>query len=162
MSTRPWQGKEYVQEGSDYPATYVSWNDAVEFCRNLSEQEGVEYHLPTEAQWEFACRAGTTTAYSFGDDVSKLGQHAWYTENAWYIGEQYDHRVGQKLSNSWGLYDMDGNVWEWCQDWYGPYGSEDVVSNPMGPAKGEDRYLHRDDAVSRRTNFCFRKRTRER
>ncbi len=80
-STRPIaarQGKVKVKEGPDYyPATNVSWNDAVEFCRKLSEQEGVDYHLPTEAQWEYACRAGTTTAYSFGDDASKLGQHAW-------------------------------------------------------------------------------------
>ena len=141
MGVRPWRGKEYVQEGPDYPATYVSWNDAVEFCRKLSEQEDVEYRLPTEAQWEYACRAGTTTLYSFGDDASKLGQHAWYRNNAWDIGEKYAHRVGQKLANSWGLYDMHGNVWEWCQDWYAPYGSEKVVSDPMGPAQGIGRSL---------------------
>jgi formylglycine-generating enzyme required for sulfatase activity len=113
----------------------------VEFCRRLSKQEDVEYRLPTEAEWEYACRAGTTTAYSFGDDESKLGQYAWYRKNAWDIGEEYAHRVGQKLPNPWGLYDMHGNVWEWCQDWYGPYGSEKVVSDPMGPAQGEGRVL---------------------
>ncbi|MCH7989078.1 MAG: formylglycine-generating enzyme family protein, partial [Planctomycetes bacterium] len=99
MGTRPWQDKPNVQDGPDYPATYVSWNDAVEFCRKLSEQEGVEYRLPTEAQWEYACRAGTTTVYSFGDDAYKLGQHAWYAKNAWNIGEEYAHRIGQKLPN---------------------------------------------------------------
>jgi formylglycine-generating enzyme required for sulfatase activity len=141
MGTRPWQGKNYVKKGPDYPAVYVSHDDAVEFCRRLSKQEGVEYRLPTEAEWEYACRAGTTTAYSFGDDASKLGQYAWYDENAWDIGEEYAHRVGQKQPNRWGLYDMHGNVWEWCQDWYGPYGSEKVVSDPLGPAQGYGRVL---------------------
>jgi len=143
MGSGPWQGerKEFVQEGSDYPATYVSHDDAVEFCRKLSETEGVEYGLPTAAQWEYTCRAGTTTAYSFGDDVSKLGQHAWYNKNALDVGEDYAHRVGQKLPNPWGLYDMHGNVYEWCQDCYAGYGSEKVVSDPMGPAQGGLRLL---------------------
>ncbi len=141
MGVRPWQGKDYVQEGPDYAATHVSWNDAVEFCRKLSEQDGVEYRLPTEAQWEYACRAGTTTVYSFGDHASKLGQYAWYRKSAWDIGQKYAHRVGQKLPNPWGLYDMYGNVFEWCQDWEAPYGSEKVVSDPMGPAQGEGLVL---------------------
>ena len=141
MGTRPWQGKTFVKEGPDYPAVYVSWDDAVEFCRKLSQQEGVEYRLPTEAEWEYACRAGTTTAYSFGDDASKLGQYGWYNKNAWDIGEKYAHRVGRKLPNPWGLYDMHGNVFEWCQDRYAPYGSEKVVSDPMGPSRGEYRLL---------------------
>ena len=146
MGTRPWQGTGRFHEGPDYPAMYVSWTDAVEFCRKLSKQEGVEYRLPTEAQWEYVCRAGTTTAYSFGD-VSKVGQYAWY---AWYrknannVGEQYAHRVGQKLPNPWGLFDMHGNVYEWCQDWYAPYG-EKTVNDPMGPAQGERR-LYRGGA----------------
>ena len=132
MGVRPWQGKKYVQEGSDYPAVYVSWNDAVEFCRKLSEQEGVKYRLPTEAQWEYACRAKTSTPYSYGDDASKLEQYAWYSKNAWGIGEKYAHRVGQKQPNPWGLYDIHGNVWEWCGDWYGKY---------EGPASGSGRVL---------------------
>jgi formylglycine-generating enzyme required for sulfatase activity len=141
MEARPWQYKPNVKEGPDYPASYVSHDDAVEFCRRLSEQEGVEYRLPTEAEWEYACRAGTTTPYSFGDDEAKLGQYAWYKTNTWDIDEFYAHRVGQKLPNPWGLHDMHGNVWEWCQDWYGPYGSEKVVSDPLGPAQGEYRVL---------------------
>jgi formylglycine-generating enzyme required for sulfatase activity len=141
MGARPWQGKDYVKEGADYPAVYVSHDDAVEFCRRLSKQEDVEYRLPTEAEWEYACRAGTTTAYSFGDDEAKLGQYAWYYKNAWDIGEEYAHRVGQKLPNPWGLYDIHGNVWEWCQDWYGPYGSEKVVSDPVGATQGVRRVL---------------------
>jgi formylglycine-generating enzyme required for sulfatase activity len=117
----------------------------VEFCRRLSIQEGVEYRLPTEAEWEYACRGGTTTVFSFGDDEARLGQYAWYGKNAGDIGEKYAHRVGQKLPNRWGLYDMHGNVLEWCQDWYGSYGlerpSEKVVSDPLGPAQGEYRVL---------------------
>jgi formylglycine-generating enzyme required for sulfatase activity len=152
---------------------YVSHDDAVEFCRRLSKQEGVEYRLPTEAEWEYACRAGTTTAFSFGDDEAKLGQYAWYDKNAWDIGEKYAHRVGQKLPNPWGLYDMHGNVWEWCQDWYAPYGSETVVSDPVGPAQGDYRVLrggsflnltsyvrsafrYAYQPVNRNTNFGFR------
>ena len=141
MGVSPWQGKSIVQEGRDNPATHVGWDDAVEFCRKLSEQEGVEYRLPTEAQWEFSCRAGTTTVHSFGDDASKLGEYAWYSKNTLDIDEQYAHRVGQKLPNPWGLYDMHGNVWEWCRDRYAPYGSEKVLTDPTGSAQGENRVL---------------------
>jgi formylglycine-generating enzyme required for sulfatase activity len=102
---------------SQLPVERVSWNDAVEFCRKLSDEEGVEYRLPTEAEWEYACRAGTTTAYSFGNDVAQLGEYAWYADNS----ENTSHAVGEKKPNAWGLYDMHGNVWEWCQDWFGPY-----------------------------------------
>ena len=77
MGVHPWKDKDYMQDGPGHPATYVNWHDAVEFCRKLSEQENGEYRLPTEAEWELACRAGITTAYSFGDDVSQLGQYAW-------------------------------------------------------------------------------------
>jgi len=139
MGARPWQGEDHVGEGADYPAVYVNHDDAVEFCRRLSKQEGLEYRLPTEAEWEYACRGGTTTAYSFGNDESKLGQYAWHAKNAWFVDEKYAHRVGQKLPNRWGLYDMHGNAWEWCQDWYVPYGNEKVVSDPTGPAQGDVR-----------------------
>jgi hypothetical protein len=101
MGLRPWQGKDYVQAGPNNPATYVSYNDAVEFCRKLSKQKGVEYRLPTEAEWEYACRAGTTTVFSFGDDAAKLGEYAWYSKSGKNDGEMDAHRVGQKLPNPW-------------------------------------------------------------
>jgi len=148
MGTTPWKGKflfvlrekcrRCVKEGDDYAASYVSWDDAVEFCRKLSEKEGVEYRLSTEAEWEYACRAGTTTVYSFGDDESQLGEYAWYRGNAYDVGEKYAHIVGQKKPNPWGLYDMHGNVWEWCHDRHGEYPSGDVT-DPVGPASGSDR-----------------------
>ena len=115
----------------------VSWNDAVMFCGKLSEKEGVEYRLPTEAEWEYACRAGTSTAYSFGDDESQLGKYVWYEDNS----ERTTHAVGEKPPNAWGLYDMHGNVFEWCQDWSEVYGSEKVITDPTGPASGIRRVL---------------------
>ena len=117
----------------------VSWTDAIEFCLKLSalpeeRTAGRFYQLPTEAQWEYACRAGTTTEYSFGDDESKLGDYAWYKSNS---GSK-THPVGQKKPNAWGLYDMHGNVWEWCQDWHGDYAGR-AVTNPSGANLGSSR-----------------------
>lgn len=128
MGHQPWKGKDYVLDDPGCPATFVSWEDAIAFCQKLTEQEhqsgrlpeSCEYRLPTEAQWEYACRAGTTTRYFFGEDDSELGHYAWFAENTWDKGEgaQSAHLVGQKLPNPWRLFDMQGNVWEWCRDWY--------------------------------------------
>jgi formylglycine-generating enzyme required for sulfatase activity/serine/threonine protein kinase len=121
------------------PVEQVSWTDAVEFCRKLSalpaeKKAGYVYRLPTEAEWECACRAGTTTTYSFGDSESELGDYAWYTKNS----GRTTHPVGGKKPNGWGLYDMHGNVFEWCQDWYGSYPSGSVT-DPTGAASGSLR-----------------------
>jgi len=138
MDTTPWEEESNVRQGDDYPAVLVNWNDAVEFCRKLSEKEGVQYRLPTEAEWEYACRAGTTTVYSFGDDPSPLGEYSWYSENVRETGENHVHIVGQKKPNPWGLYDIHGNVWEWCQDWVGPYPYE-AVTDPRTLSSGQLR-----------------------
>ena len=116
MDTEPWKGEKYVMEGDDYPAVYVSWDDAVEFCKKLSDKEGKVYRLPTEVEWEYACRAGTTTAYHFGNDAADLDKYAWFYKNT--KSEIYAHRVAQKLPNKFNLYDMHGNVWELCYDGY--------------------------------------------
>ena len=119
----------------------MSWDDAVEFCRRLSDlpaekEAGNVYRLPTEAEWEYACRGGTTTKYSFGDDDSELGDYAWYRENS----DGKTHPVGSKVPNALGLHDMHGNVWEWCQDWYGDYPSGSVT-DPSGATSGSSRVL---------------------
>ncbi|GFO96672.1 hypothetical protein ig2599ANME_0861 [groundwater metagenome] len=108
-----------IDKGDDLPVEKVSWNDVQEFIKKLNEKEGMnKYRLPTESEWEYAARAGTTTMYSFGDDESKLGDYAWYYSNS---GNKI-HEVGQKKPNPWGLYDIHGNVWEWVQDmWHDNY-----------------------------------------
>jgi len=117
MNTRPWSGKDWVRNNPNHPAVYVSWKDCQEFIRRLNKKEGINgYRLPTEAEWEYACRAGSTKRFSFGDRDSLLGGYAWYRKNAWNVGEKYAHRFGTKSPNAWGLYDLHGNVWEWCQD----------------------------------------------
>ncbi len=153
MGARPWEGKPLVREGPNYAASYVTWDDAVEFCRKLSEQESEEYRLPTEAEWEYACRAGTTSTWNFGDDYEQLDDHAWYDVNAYQDGAQYAHRVGRKLPNGWALYDMHGNVWEWCQDWYARYdGKKKETVDPTGPKKGSHRVWRGGSFASAATN----------
>jgi len=142
MSLEPWAGEREVQVSASNAASYVNWKEATMFCQRLTESEhesnllsrSDSYHLPTEAQWEYACRAGTTTVYSFGDDESPLGDFAWFKDNAKNVDEAFAHRVGMKAPNPWGLHDMHGNVWEWCSDWHGekPSGG----TNPVGPERG--------------------------
>lgn len=141
MGTRPWSGKKYVRDSTNNPAVYISWNDCQNFIRRLNQKEGSnKYRLPTEAEWEYACRAGSTTRFCFGDSDSILGNYAWYRKNAWDAGEKYAHTVAKKQPNAWGLYDMYGNVWEWCQDWKGNYPSVSVT-DPKGPSSGKYRVL---------------------
>ena len=141
MGTTPWVGQSYVQAHPNHPAVYISWNDMETFVGRLNEAAGETlYRLPTEAEWEYAARAGTTTRWSFGEDESQLRDYAWYAESAWNAGLQYAQPVGTKRPNPWGLYDMHGNVWEWVQDWYDSsyYGSSPSV-DPPGPTTGSGR-----------------------
>ncbi|MGB2866237.1 MAG: formylglycine-generating enzyme family protein [Sedimentisphaerales bacterium] len=136
------------------PVEQMRWSDGVRYCNARSESEGLEpcydldtwkcnfaangYRLPTEAEWEYACRAGTTTAYFFGDDVSKLKAYAWFEDNS---GGK-PRPVGRKPANTWGLYDMHGNLWEWCNDFYKvDYYQESPGENPRGPETGETKVL---------------------
>jgi formylglycine-generating enzyme required for sulfatase activity len=139
MATTPWSGNPNVEKNPDHPAVYVSWDDVQEFIQllNAASGEGL-YRLPTEAEWEYACRAGTTTRWSFGDDEGQSGEYSWYRDNAWNAGLQYPQPVGTNLANPWGLHDMHGNVCEWVQDWFGDYVSGSQV-NPQGPSTGPNR-----------------------
>ncbi|MFA4987129.1 MAG: formylglycine-generating enzyme family protein, partial [Candidatus Brocadiia bacterium] len=132
-------------KGDDLPADSVSWSDAVEFCRKLTEAErkkgnlpdGLVYRLPTEAEWEHCCRAGSTTEFAFGDDEGRLVDYAWFSRNS----GNTTHPVGIKKPNAWGLYDLHGNVWEWCYDWYADKYQMGDQTDPMGPATGQFRVL---------------------
>jgi len=120
--------------GPTNPVESVTWDDAIAFCRKLSENTGKAVRLPTEAEWEYACRAGSKTRFSFGDSESDLGDYAWFESNS---GGKA-HPVGQKKPNPWGLYDMHGNVTEWGADGFGPYSSE-ASTDPQGAGSGHDR-----------------------
>ena len=125
-------------KGNDLPVDSVSWDDAVEFCSKLSEKEGKTYRLPTEAQWEYGCRAGTTERFYFADDSADLSYYAWYYRNS----NNTTHPVSQKKPNAFGLYDMHGNVSEWCADWYDEhFYSKSPESDPRGPKSGKYRVL---------------------
>ena len=124
-------------KGPKNPVEQVNWDDCQAFLDRLNTRaggKGYKFVLPTEAQWEYACRAGSTGKFCFGDDEKQLGEYAWYRENS----ESKTHPVGEKKPNAWGLYDMHGNVWEWCQDWHGGCGAE-AVRDPSGPTTGLDR-----------------------
>ena len=147
MGTEPWRDRRIWNDGDDFAASYINWDDAIAFCQKLTKMEreagrlppGWEYTLPTEAQWERACRARTDTLFSFGNDQSKLGDYAWFRINAWDAGEKYPHRVGQKRPNPWGFYDMYGNSFEWCRDFYQP--TLPGGSDPEVTAKGSGRVI---------------------
>ncbi|HEX4129998.1 MAG TPA: formylglycine-generating enzyme family protein [Pirellulales bacterium] len=167
---RPWAPGWAIDY--DHPAIYVSWHDAVAFCQWLSKTEGKKYRLPTEAEWEYACRAGTNTRYSFGDDPEEMVRHGngpdqdrkAVTPNAIFAsfdvqgkktgpeipfpflarrdGYAWTAPVGKFRPNTFGLYDMHGNAWEWCSDWYDEHAYESAsADDPAGPPAGKTRVL---------------------
>jgi formylglycine-generating enzyme required for sulfatase activity len=141
-------------KGEGNPVEQVRWSDAVRFCNKRSELEGLKpsydlatwkcdfnangYRLPTEAEWEYACRAGATTAYYFGENESKIGDYAWYDKNS----GGHPRPVGQKKPNVWGLFDMAGNLWQWCNDFYQvDYYTQSPTQDPKGPDDGKTKVV---------------------
>lgn len=121
-------------KGNNLPVEQVSWEDAMKFCKRFGKKYNVKARLPYEAEWEYACRAGTSTKYYWGDEVN--GDYAWYDDNS----DSKTHPVGQKKPNAFGLYDMSGNVWELCMDWYSDsYYASSPSDNPEGPETGDSR-----------------------
>lgn len=141
-----WNNNQWVPKSgySDYPAIYVSWYGADEYAH---WQGG---SLPTEAQWEYACRAGSTTAWSFGNNKNQLGDYGWYRDNS----ERKTHPVGTKLPNAWGLYDMHGNVYEWCLDGYIKYYSPEPVVDPLIPITEIDSRMRRGGMYDNPADHC--------
>ncbi len=130
---RQMRGRRGLSKRDDEPVVFVSWHDAVRFCAWLSEKEGKPYRLPTEAEWEYACRAGATTLFNTGDTLPKTHQRNQVVS---WAPTPVDTQVGRTPPNAWGLCDMHGNVEEWCQDWYGPYAAGEQA-DPIGPADGD-------------------------
>jgi formylglycine-generating enzyme required for sulfatase activity len=136
----------YFTGYQDLPVESLSWHDATNYCAELTQQEqaagrvpaGWVYRLPTEAEWEYACRAGTTTRFYYGDDLgyTNLTNYGWFADNS----DSVTQPVGLLLPNAWGLYDMAGNVWEWCRDWYGSYPGGSLI-DPQGPVAGTYRVM---------------------
>jgi formylglycine-generating enzyme required for sulfatase activity len=148
-----WRNPGFIQ-GDDHPVVNVTWNDAVALVKWLSEKEGAKYRLPTEAEWEYACRAGTRTRYTSGDDPESLLKVAnvfdfdaaeyWQRWAQFALsgrdGFAFTSPAGSFAPNAWGIYDMHGNVWEWVSDWYGDdYYTKSPIDNPQGPADGSVR-----------------------
>ena len=148
-----------VWKGANLPVESVSWNDATNYCGKLTLREqtsgrlpsGWVYRLPTEAEWEYACRAGTTSLYSFGDTTNNIGLYAWYADSRCGNSFCVTHEVGRKGANRWGLHDMHGNVAEWCQDWFGPLPSGNAT-DPIGPSTGMQRVIRGGGAAAEQLN----------
>ncbi len=171
MGTRPWREisqhkRKFLRkinvdpqdtlpkQGPDYPAVKITWDEAMQFCHRLSQMEGIIYRLPTEAEWEYSCRAGTTTKYSFGDDETRLEEFAWLYQNAKEPKEVGYVQIAQKSPNPWGFYDMHGNVREYCLDWSDDhYYSRSPIYDPVGPLIG-DFHVTRGGAWSDKAEYA--------
>jgi formylglycine-generating enzyme required for sulfatase activity len=164
MDTRPWQALPSAQTDPNHPAVFISWDDAQHFVSRLNQAAGDSlYRLPTEAEWEYACRAGSETRWSYGDRQTILVDYAWYERNAWDAEERYAHLVGSRTPNPWGLHDMHGNAEEWVQDWYGAGYYEDAPErDPQGPNRGVEHVLRGGSYADRaeKTQSSYRNKAR--
>jgi sulfatase modifying factor 1 len=149
METRPWEDIKYIHNADRCPAVNINWYQARAYIEELNKLEklaGKKFRLPTEAEWEYACRADTANAFAHGVFKFNLSSYAWYYDNAFKKKELYAHEVGTRRPNRWGLYDMQGNVYEWCSDWYRRnYYAKSPIDNPPGSLYGDYKVVRGGD-----------------
>lgn len=141
---KPYKGRDYAGISPDSPVSHISWDDAHFFSQKLSKETGHVFRLPSEAEWEYCARSGSERRFYWGDDDSdaEIDKYAWYYYNTGDRGMKYPREVGRKQPNSFGLYDMIGNVWEWCSDWYySDYYRDSPLYDPKGPSIGKRKVL---------------------
>lgn len=150
MAASPWKNQQYARSDAQQPASFISWLDVQEFTLALNLAEGDSlYRLPTEAEWEYAARAGGHTPWHSGESAGELSECAWFFDTSWAIGLRHPQWVATKCANAWGLYDMHGNVWEWVQDWYRTgYPAVAKSRDPQGPAEGVQRVIRGGHFIS--------------
>ena len=155
METAPWENLKYICIHDRCPAVNINWYDVKTFIERLNKFSRQTFRLPTEAEWEYACRAGSSPAFHYGIFKFNLHKYAWYYENAFKKGEMYAHEVGTRKPNKWGLYDMQGNIYEWCSDWYrSNYYNKSQLDNPRGPLYGDAKVVRGGDWS--RTDYFLR------
>lgn len=155
MGTRPWRGHDFVLETPDAPAVNVSWYDVRDFLRKLKKLSGEDFRLPSEAEWEYACRAGSTSKFFHGSLKLNLSKYAWYYDNAFKKDKMHAQEVGLLKPNKFELHDMLGNVYEWCNDWYRRnYYNKSPVQHPPGPIYGDSKAVRGGDWA--RTDYFLR------
>jgi formylglycine-generating enzyme required for sulfatase activity len=159
MGTKPWEGLKYVNIGDNCPVVNVDWYDVRDFIKQLNKRSGDHFRLPTEAEWEYTCRAESTTKFAHGSYKMNLTQYAWFYDNAFKKGDMHAQDVGTRKPNNWGIYDMVGNVYEWCSDWYSRnYYNKSPVQTPKGPMYGSYKSVRGGDWA--RTDYFLRSASR--
>lgn len=149
MGTKPWEGLKYVRNADRCPAVNINWYQARAYIEELNKSAklaGKKFRLPTEAEWEYACRADAANAFAHGVFKFNLTGYAWYYDNAFKKNEMYAHEVGTRKPNRWGIYDMQGNIFEWCRDWYRRnYYAKSPIDNPPGSLYGDYKVVRGGD-----------------
>lgn len=144
MDNKPYENRDFASPLKDSPVSHISWIAAKKYIEILSLRLNIPFRLPTEAEWEYSARAGSSSRFYWGDDDSHetIDKYTWYYKNTGDKNEKYSHEVGLKLPNSFGLYDMIGNIWEWCEDWYqSDYYLDSPLYSPKGPSYGTKKVL---------------------